>query len=223
MNESAVQLALIGLAWCAYFAIHSTLAGLSVKRWIAARRPGLVPAYRLLFNLQAAALALPPLWLTYRYAGPDVWAWRGAWAWLANGMAVAALAGFFWSARHYDTGEFIGLRQWRRRETAVEDQERLRLSPVHRFVRHPWYFFGLVILWTRNLNAAWLLTSLLATAYLVLGSRLEERKLIEYHGDAYRRYRERVPGLFPLPWRRLTQSEAAEIERNARRSVRSSA
>ena len=32
-----------------------------------------------------------------------------------------------------------------------------------------------------------------------------------YHGDAYRRYRERVPALFPLPWRYLSRSEAERL------------
>ena len=37
-----------------------------------------------------------------------------------------------------------------------------------------------------------LVSALAITIYFVAGSRLEERKLIETHGDTYRRYRERV-------------------------------
>jgi protein-S-isoprenylcysteine O-methyltransferase Ste14 len=82
---------------------------------------------------------------------------------------------------------------------------------MHRYVRHPWYALGLVVVWTRSMDAAMLVTALAITVYLVIGSRLEERKLLVYHGEAYRRYMERVPGLIPLPWRRLKSGEAERI------------
>ena len=66
------------------------------------------------------------------------------------------------------------------------------------------------------MNAPILLTILMATLYFIFGSRLEERKLLTYYGDAYARYRTRVPGLFPLPWRHLSIDEANELEQMAR-------
>jgi steroid 5-alpha reductase family enzyme len=93
----------------------------------------------------------------------------------------------------------------------VEDQERFHLSPLHRWVRHPWYFLGLVIVWTRDMSAAMFVSALFITAYFAIGSRLEERKLLVYHGERYRRYRERVAGLVPLPWKMLSRAEAGEL------------
>ena len=76
-------------------------------------------------------------------------------------------------------------------------------------MRHPWYSFGLVIVWTRDMNEAMLVSAIAITAYFVIGSRFEERKLIAVHGEAYRRYRQRVPALVPLPWKYLGSDEAA--------------
>jgi hypothetical protein len=45
----------------------------------------------------------------------------------------------------------------------------------------------------------------------VVGSRLEERKLVERFGERYRTYRQRVPGLLPLPWRMLGREEARRL------------
>ncbi len=202
-------------AWLFYFLLHSLLASLAAKRLVARRWPRLMPAYRLFFNAVAALTLVPPLWLTCRWDGPWLWRWEGPWWWLANGLALVALGLFWWSLRWYDSGEFIGLRQWRRREGRVEDQERLHISPLHRWVRHPWYSLGLVLIWTRDMNAAWLWTAILASLYFVIGSRLEERKLMTYHGRAYARYRERVPGLLPRPWRHLSREEAEALEREA--------
>ncbi len=211
-STDSQTLSLIG-AWLFYFALHSLLASLGAKRLVASRWPDLMPAYRLFFNLMAVLLLIPPLWLSYRWQGPWLWRWEGPWWWLANGLAVTALGLFWWSLRWYDSGEFIGLKQWRDQERRVEDQERLRISPLHRWVRHPWYSLGLVLIWTRDMNAGWLWTAILMTLYFIVGSRLEERKLMTYHGRAYDQYRTRVPGLIPRPWRHLSRQEAAAIER----------
>ncbi len=93
----------------------------------------------------------------------------------------------------------------------IEDQEHFQLSAFHRFVRHPWYFFGLILIWTRDMSVMTLLSSILITFYFVVGSWLEEKKLLVYHGGTYRRYMARVPGLIPLPWKFLTAKEAEAL------------
>jgi len=184
---------------------------------LASRQPALMPAYRLLFNLQALLLLLPPLYLTYRWDGPFLWRWTGVGWWLANGLALLALGLFFWSLHYYDSGEFLGLKQWREGQRRVEDQEQFHISPLHRFVRHPWYALGLILVWTRDMNLALLLSGSAITLYFVVGSRLEERKLVEYHGAVYRRYQQKVPGLIPLPWRYLSTREAKELQQHEHR------
>lgn len=207
----ARPLVLLALYWLGYFVLHSVLASLPVKRAVAARWPGAMPAYRLVFNVIAVLLVIPPLLILIRYPGPVLWQWDGIAWWLAQGLAVAAVAGFALTLREYDGSEFLGIRQWRSGERRVEDQERFRLSVLHRFVRHPWYSLAFVLIWTRDMTGAWLVTSIALTAYLVLGSRLEEARLEQYYGEAYRRYRQRVPGLVPLPGRYLSREEARRL------------
>ncbi|KPV39718.1 hypothetical protein AN478_11495 [Thiohalorhabdus denitrificans] len=217
LGSAGPYLGLVAL-WAAYFAVHSLLAARRPKAWAARQGPAAVRVYRLAYNGLAVLLLVPPLWLTFTLDGPMVLQWSGPAWWLAQGAALLALAGFVASLRAYDMEHFLGLRQWRAPEITnggVEPWEPMRLSGFHRHVRHPWYFFGLVILWTRNLDLALFLTALTITVYLVIGSRLEERKLMETYGDAYRAYRQRVPGLFPLPGRRLTRAQAEELVRRA--------
>jgi len=198
----------LALGWIAYAALHSLLATLALKAWVARRWPGFMPWYRLAYNGIAGVLLLPLAWATYALPGDWLWRWSGAWAWLVHGLALAALAGFYVSSRYYDMGEFLGLRQIAERAEQVERRDAFALSPFHRYVRHPWYFFGLVLVWTRDMNAAWLLAALAVTLYFALGSRLEERKLLVLYGERYRRYRKRVPALIPLPWKTLGREEA---------------
>lgn len=211
MTAAHATLVVLALAWLAYFGVHSLLASLALKRWMAMHHPRLMPAYRMGFNAVALVGLVPVLWLMYRHPGPLLWQWSGWQAWLANGFALAAIAGFAASSRDYDSGEFLGLRQWRLRTASVEDQERFHISGFHRYVRHPWYFFSLVLVWTRDMNAATLVSALMVSAYLIVGSRLEENKLLAYHGARYRRYMDRVAGLVPLPGRILTRKEAEEL------------
>lgn len=212
MDATYAYLLVLAILWLAYFAIHSILASLWLKQKIAAWKPSIMPAYRAVYNLAALILLIPPLWMTFSFSGPWLWRWQGSWFWISNILTLLAIIGFLWSLRHYDGQEFLGLRQWRLKQESVLDQERFQISPLHRFVRHPWYFLGLIILWTRDINTAWLVTISFATLYFILGSRLEEAKLLRYHGKTYRRYRERVPGLLPLPWRFLSKKAALEMQ-----------
>jgi len=206
---AVLDLILILLAWLVYGLAHSLLASLAFKGWVARRMPSAMPYYRIGFNLLSTLLLLPPLWLTARSPGEALWHWP---AWIAWPALLLVLMGFLWSLRWYDSGEFLGLNQLRRHARETHDAGALTLSPLHRHVRHPWYALGLLLLWTRDLNTAWLLTMLVLTAYIWIGSRLEEGKLVALYGEAYRRYQKRVPALVPWPGRSLTPAEARELE-----------
>lgn len=203
-----LHLVVIAIAWALYGLIHSWLAANGTKRRLIDRWPALRPAYRLLYNAVASILALPPLALTWLYPGTALWHWP---AWAAWGAFLAAALGFAVSMRWYDGLDFLGLRQWARRHEKRDRCDTFVLSPLHRYVRHPWYSLGLLYLWTRDLNAGWLTATVVITLYLVIGSRLEERKLAEAFGEPYRRYLKCVPGLIPLPGHKLTQEEARSM------------
>lgn len=202
---------LIITSFIAYFALHSLLASLWLKQRVARCCPGLLPYYRLGYNLLAVVLALPLLYLVWRYPGEPLWQWRGLGSYLADGLGLIALIVLLYSLRLYDMGEFLGLRQARGKVHEIGDMEHFQISPLHRYVRHPWYFLILVIIWSRDMASNQLLIYLLVTLYLVIGSRLEERKLIVYHGEVYRDYRRHVAGLIPLPWKILSPSQAKAL------------
>lgn len=204
-------LALLALGWIAYAILHSLLAALAVKAWVTQHWPGLAPGYRLAYNALASILLLPLLWATYAIPGDWLWQWTGAGAWVANGLALAALAGFALASGTYDMDEFLGTRPWRERRSDAVEHDGFRISPLHRFVRHPWYALGLLLLWTRDMNAPFLVTAVAVTLYLVIGAWLEERKLVAHFGAVYEDYRRKVPGLVPLPWKYLSATEAAAL------------
>jgi protein-S-isoprenylcysteine O-methyltransferase Ste14 len=75
-------------------------------------------------------------------------------------------------------------------------------SGVLGVVRHPWYVAVFILLWARDLDQAGITVSLVLSAYLVVGTLLEERKLVLEFGDKYRMYQRQVSMFIPLKWLR---------------------
>jgi protein-S-isoprenylcysteine O-methyltransferase Ste14 len=76
------------------------------------------------------------------------------------------------------------------------------LTPLYyKFVRHPLYLGFIIAFWAAaTMTVGHLLFAAMTTAYIFLGTLLEERDLIDLFGDEYRRYRDRVSML--VPWRK---------------------
>ncbi len=139
------------------------------------------------------------------------WQWRpmGGLVWRVDGPAARrAIHGVYasgWvlllvSTFLIDHFDLFGLRQvWSyllgRRCAPLE----FRTPGLYRHVRHPIYLGWLCIFWaTPRMTAAHLAFAAATTAYILAAVRFEERDLIRSYGDAYRRYRERVPMILPL-------------------------
>jgi protein-S-isoprenylcysteine O-methyltransferase Ste14 len=207
--SNTAALILLASAWIAYFLLHSLLASQSVKRHFSGLR-----CYRLIYNLIAVATLLPIVALHVFYQGERVIHWQGGWSLLAQIMGLIAIACFIWTLRYYDLEEFSGWRYCRNGE-AEKPKARLVISPPHRYVRHPWYSCALVVIWCRDMDLAQLISTILISVYFVIGSRLEERRLVAEFGDSYREYLRRVPGLIPQPWRYLSRESAEQLMNRA--------
>ncbi len=217
MDVNTTQITYLILAWLFYFIIHSALASMHFKALFSRLLPKYVGTYRLFYNIVAALLLFPILVMIRHYSGDPLWQWAAPASWLANGLALLALVGFIWSLRYYDSREFLGFTQLSRKDAVVDHHDTLKISPLHRFVRHPWYSFALVIIWTRDMDAAFLTSAIMMTLYFIVGSRFEEGKLVRYYGETYQIYQRRVPALFPSPWHYLTDSAAESLEEKARK------
>jgi protein-S-isoprenylcysteine O-methyltransferase Ste14 len=205
------HLFMIVVGWILYFLLHSLFASILFKSLVIRHFSHVMPCYRLCFNIIAIILLIVPLWLTFSKPSEYLYQWHGLGQWLSNILVMLAIAGFVWSLRFYDSQEFLGLKQLKENASSIDDQESFKLSPLHRFVRHPWYFLGLVLIWSREMNLYMLTSAIMMTLYFWIGSRLEERKLRVYYGERYQEYAEKVPALFPLPWKYLTADQADRL------------
>lgn len=186
------------MVWCLF---HSLLIHPPVEqrleRLLGRRRH----VWRLLYNLIALA-SLVPVGMVYLQAQATPlleWpAWLNPLQWTCW---LAAIALILAGARAYDTGSFLGLKQWRDGRTDAPSRDLAEdtgfvTTGIMRHSRHPWYLAGLLLLWSRDLSARGLVTSLVLTVYLLAGILLEERKLVRRFGQAYRQYQRNVPMLW---------------------------
>jgi len=125
---------------------------------------------------------------------------QGAARWALRGACLAAGVGFVWGARALGKLDTFGLKAIVRHLRDRKPREMpFTLRGPYLWVRHPLYLFSLVFFWSfPDLTADRLLFNVLWTAWVFLGTVLEERDLVELFGQTYREYQRDVPMILPL-------------------------
>jgi protein-S-isoprenylcysteine O-methyltransferase Ste14 len=206
--EFVKSMVAIACYWFFYGLLHSALAAPKVKIWLG-KFSGTGRWYRLSYNLIAFTTLIPWFYMLKALPAESIWQWQGNVKLIMDTLAALALLGFFWSLRYYDNLEFLGLRH-QHADTMPAD---LTISPLHQWIRHPWYCFALLIIWTRDMDSNWLISCICITLYFWLGSIFEERKLVREFGARYLFYQQKVPRLLPVPWRHLNKHDLQELEK----------
>jgi len=193
---SYVVLAVSWIAWCV---LHSAMICPSVTTYLKGRFKRAFPFYRLLFNVVALATMTPIVLYERSFHRGWELCWQGTGGIIHVFLLGVAFWLFFSGARHYDLWQFLGIRQIRGgiSTKSLTGSHELDTRGILGIIRHPWYAGGLILVWTRDLTAATLITNIILTVYLIVGTYLEERKLIMEYGDKYRAYQERVPMFIP--------------------------
>jgi protein-S-isoprenylcysteine O-methyltransferase Ste14 len=86
---------------------------------------------------------------------------------------------------------------------------KLQISGIHRFVRHPLYsgtFLAIWGIWIVVPQLSLLIANAIITCYTIMAIKWEEQKLLQEFGDDYRRYQQQVPRLVPLPGKKTART-----------------
>lgn len=179
----------LGMFWIVYYAIHSVMATSRFKLYLRLTIPTFYPYYRSVYSLFATVNLLLLVWLhliipsdfifeagNIRFVGYALFLFSA----VVMAIAVKSLgAGFLF------------------RE---EENKYLMRSGLYAYVRHPLYFgILLFVIGVFLVSPIWknAVFTLVNVVYLILGSLLEERKLVAQFGQEYRDYKKEVKMLIP--------------------------
>jgi protein-S-isoprenylcysteine O-methyltransferase Ste14 len=203
-GESDMNMVLFCILWVSWCGVHSFLIDSSVLGYITKCTPRLAHYHRLLYNGLSLLTLVPLVVLTRNGTGKVIFAWEGYSILVRGLLFVAALLLFHGGAKRYDFQHFIGLKQLRSGQNHIlmSDNEEFSDSGVFGLCRHPWYLGSLLLIWSilPEYPLPHFLAACILSVYLVVGSFLEERKIVAQYGVRYRDYQQRVSMFFPWKW-----------------------
>ena len=179
-----------------FFFQHSAMVRQSFKRWLAR----FVPDHYLgaIYSIVSGLVLLSVVFFWQESELVIVTA-TGVWWWFARAVFVLAVAGITWGAMSLRGFDALGLRPIRHRfRTGEPTSSVLAVRGPYRWVRHPLYFFVLLMIWSYpNLTLDRALFNVMWSLWIVIGTVFEERDLVAEFGDRYRLYQRNVPMLIP--------------------------
>ncbi|HVN25349.1 MAG TPA: NnrU family protein [Syntrophorhabdales bacterium] len=193
---------LLILLWVFWCALHSGMIAAPVTEYVKKRLGNRYRFYRLFYNSLALVTLLPPVYYSILLEGTPVFRWHGALVLLQCFLLIAGLVLFIAGAKHYNISQFLGIRQVRTGEInpTLSEDDAFDMTGILCAIRHPWYAAGIMVVWARDLSLSTVLTNLVITAYFIVGSILEERKLVREFGSTYIEYQQHVSMFFPYMW-----------------------
>jgi protein-S-isoprenylcysteine O-methyltransferase Ste14 len=121
------------------------------------------------------------------------------WTILQTCLVVFSVSIIFFSFISYGPLEFLGIAQIINRDKGAETcTVNISTKGLLGIVRHPMYLAVMILVWTFNETPIDMLFNVIMTIYFIIGTHLEERKLISCYGREYEEYKKKVPMFIPF-------------------------
>jgi protein-S-isoprenylcysteine O-methyltransferase Ste14 len=108
---------------------------------------------------------------------------------------------FFWAFFfNYDSLSFFGIRQIMNfgKTKNTNPSAGIKKNGLLGVIRHPMYLCLIIYLWCQTFRMVDIIVNVILTVYVIIGTILEEKKLILEFGDYYKKYQQEVPMLIPF-------------------------
>jgi protein-S-isoprenylcysteine O-methyltransferase Ste14 len=196
----------LSLLWIAYCVVHSALISIKVMDFLKRVLGAKYRFYRLFFNTFSVGTLIPLLIYSNsaRWRTELLFAWEGYMRLIQYGLIALAAILLLTGARHYSVFQFLGIKQIMQERSggAMTVSGEFDSSGILGVIRHPWYLGVFFLLWASDITLRGLLTNMVLSSYLVIGTILEERKLVLEFGDKYKEYQRQVSMFIPIKWLR---------------------
>jgi protein-S-isoprenylcysteine O-methyltransferase Ste14 len=115
-------------------------------------------------------------------------------------LQFISILGLIWGVKSLSNFDPFGRKQiskFIKNEKEAQENNFVYRGP-YKIIRHPFYFFILIMIWSHpTLSMDRLLFVFLWTIWIVIGTFLEERDLVNQIGNEYLEYKKKVPMLIP--------------------------
>jgi protein-S-isoprenylcysteine O-methyltransferase Ste14 len=190
------------IIWISYCALHSALITPKVTNFFKNILGESYRFYRVSYNIFALVSLIPVILYTNSIRQTPFFIWDGYLLPVRYLLLAVGILLFYAGARQYDMSTFLGIKQIRRtvNHNLINATGKLNSNGILGVVRHPFYIAIFPLLWATNLDVTILIVNSILSLYVIIGTILEEQKLIKEFGDEYREYQRKVSMLFPLKW-----------------------
>jgi len=196
--DSIMRLGLVTLIWAVWCVQHSLFNSEGLIERTGILETSIGPYYRLVYNIAAVATLIAASKLTPRGNELSIIEWQGCWKLVPVAVWTGGFIVFWLTARLLDGWAFLGLRALGLGSKRKRDWEGdLVTWGIYGIVRHPQFAAGIVMLWVRDLRDTDIVISAILCAYLLIGARMEEGRLLRKFGERYVQYREQTPAFVP--------------------------
>ena len=193
---------ILAILWIAFCTLHSGLISITFTNFLKQKIGDSYRFYRLFYNIFSIVTLIPILIYTVSIRQQPFFAWTGYLLPVKDVLFFIGILCFIAGARHYSFSQFSGIAQIKEgaNHNLINETGEFSSRGILGVVRHPFYAGIFPLIWSSNLDTPTLIVNIILSIYVVIGTLLEERKLIEEFGDAYREYQQKVSMLFPLKW-----------------------
>jgi methanethiol S-methyltransferase len=196
-EEIASRPFVTAMLWTLWCAVHSLLNVEGIVRKTGILDTWFKPYYRLAYTLFAAASLVFMWWLTPSEHSITLLRWSGVFLPVRVALIAAALALFYLSFRHIGLLDFLGFIALGIGSRSAFSSGVLVTWGIYARIRHPQFLAGLLLLWARDLTDTDIVINVVLSLYLLIGARLEEKRLLKKFGEEYSRYKVKVPAFIP--------------------------
>ena len=199
--------ALLWILWCT---LHSTLIATRVTDYMKNKLGDWFRFYRLFYNTVSLATLVPLVYYSISIRQEPVFRWEGHLVIVKYLLLATSIYLFIAGGRHYSMSQFLGIRQIKtgRANHTLSEYDTFNPSGILGAIRHPWYTGGIIAVWAGDISPSTFLINIIISAYFVIGTILEERKLLLEFGERYREYQKNVSMFIPYKW---LKSKIAEM------------
>lgn len=191
--------------WAGYCFVHSFLISIRFTKYLTRTLKSYYAFYRLFYVLFSLATLIWLINYAAQFDNEIVIRYSQLWSIIRQVLTWASLLMFFWAFFfNYDSLSFFGIRQILNfgKVNQIDRSEEIKKNGLLSLTRHPMYLALIIYLWCQTFTIADIIVNTILTIYVIIGTILEEKKLVLEFGEAYRKYQQEVPMLIPFTKKR---------------------